>query len=110
MVETAFQKAVYRLLMSVPAGKVTTYGDLARQLTTSPRAVGQALKRNPYAPTVPCHRVVMADGSLGGFKGERTPHALREKRTLLQQEGIRIAGEHVRELASVRHRWSRGRR
>ena len=63
-----FQRCVYTALCQVPAGKVTTYRDLARSIDCgSSQAVGQALKRNPFAPKVPCHRVVRNDRSLGGF-------------------------------------------
>jgi len=49
---------------------VTTYGDLARALVTSPRAVGTALRVNPFAPYIPCHRIVARDGRLTGFFGK----------------------------------------
>lgn len=52
-------KKVYELLKKVPKGQVTIYGDLAKAANTSPRAVGQLMNVNPYAPKVPCHRVVM---------------------------------------------------
>jgi len=57
------------MLKTVPCGRVTTYGDLAKALGRSgaSRAVGRAMNTNPNAPTVPCHRVVMSDGCLGGF-------------------------------------------
>ena len=54
---------------AIPKGKVSTYGALSLLLKSSPRAVGQALRRNPYAPQVPCHRVVAASLELGGFSG-----------------------------------------
>ncbi len=60
---------VYKLLKKVLKGRVTTYGALARAAKTSPRAVGAMMRANPYAPIVPCHRVVMCDGSIGGFAG-----------------------------------------
>lgn len=53
---------VYTLLLQIPAGKVSSYASLAKALSTAPRAVGGALKRNPYAPQVPCHRIICADG------------------------------------------------
>ena len=87
---TNFQKRVYNLLKKVPKGKVTTYGALAKKLKSSPRAVGQALKVNPYAPRVPCHRVINSDGSIGGFRGKTKGKAIKEKIELLRKEGIKI--------------------
>jgi methylated-DNA-[protein]-cysteine S-methyltransferase len=75
----------------VPEGRVSTYGELAVRLGTSPRAVGQALKRNPHAPAIPCHRVVKADGSLGGYMG-MGPGG---KKRLLEKEGIIVEGERI---------------
>ncbi len=84
-----FQARVYAALLQVPAGRVITYGALAAAVgCAAPRAVGQALRRNPFAPTVPCHRVVAAGGRLGGFQGCRTGAALRRKRALLAAEGV----------------------
>ncbi|OAA74191.1 Winged helix-turn-helix transcription repressor DNA-binding protein [Cordyceps fumosorosea ARSEF 2679] len=67
---TPFQARVFRLLAQVPAGRVTTYGALAAALRTSPRAVGNALRNNPFAPRVPCHRCVAATGYVNGYDGE----------------------------------------
>lgn len=84
---TPFQRRVYRELLNVPAGSTITYGELARRVgCRSAQAVGQALRRNPFAPDVPCHRVVAADGTLGGYNGEREGAALERKRRLLQDE------------------------
>lgn len=88
---TPFQKAVYAALQRVPRGRVTTYRQLAAQVgCRSSRAVGQALKRNPYAPQVPCHRVIASDLTPGGFMGRRDPSALRRKLKLLAKEGVRF--------------------
>ena len=84
---TPFQRKVYLELMDVPAGETITYGELARRIGCgSAQAVGQALKRNPFAPDVPCHRVVAADGSLGGYMGKRDGELLERKRRLLDEE------------------------
>ena len=84
---TPFQRKVYLELLDVPAGETITYGELARRIGCgSAQAVGQALKRNPFAPDVPCHRVVAADGSLGGYMGMRDGELLERKRKLLDQE------------------------
>jgi len=74
-------------LLSVPQGETVTYGELARRIgCRSAQAVGQALKRNPFAPEVPCHRVVAADGSLGGYFGQIDGNMLERKRQLLDAE------------------------
>lgn len=67
---TEFQKRVYALLLQIPKGRVTAYGSIARALDTSPRAVGNALRNNPFAPEVPCHRCVGSSGYITGFDGE----------------------------------------
>jgi len=86
---TAFQDRVFAALASIHAGFVTTYGSLATQLgCRSSQAIGQALRNNPFAPEVPCHRVVKSDGSLGGFFGDSTDRAQIRKRRLLEDEGI----------------------
>lgn len=84
---TPFQRRVYLALLEVPAGETITYGELARRIgCRSAQAVGQALKRNPFAPEVPCHRVIAADGSLGGYNGKRDGEELDRKRQLLNSE------------------------
>eukprot|EP01083_Nonionella_stella_P278223 946072_1 len=87
---TVFQRKVYALCKSIPSGSVTTYGAIAGALHSHPRAVGQALKRNPFAPVVPCHRVIRADLTVGGFQGsldQDSPNVCR-KIELLKSEGI----------------------
>ncbi|MBN2451945.1 MAG: MGMT family protein [Lentisphaeria bacterium] len=89
-----FRRRVFALLCRVPPGAVTTYGALARALGCgSARAVGQALRHNPLAPLVPCHRVIAADLTPGGFRGARTGEALAEKRALLAREGVVFAAD-----------------
>ncbi len=84
---TPFQRRVYLELLSVPCGQTITYGELARRIgCRSAQAVGQALKRNPFAPEVPCHRVVASDGSLGGYLGQRNGKQVERKRELLEIE------------------------
>lgn len=84
---TPFQRRVYLALLDIPHGQTITYGELARRIgCRSAQAVGQALKRNPFAPEVPCHRVVSADGSLGGYNGQRDGEELERKRQLLEAE------------------------
>lgn len=89
---TPFQQRVYDETRLIPPGKVITYGGLAKRIGCAcPRAVGQALRANPFAPEVPCHRVVASDGSLTGFHGDRNEAAFREKRALLEAEGVKFA-------------------
>ena len=84
-----FRLRVYLELLNVPCGETITYGELARRIGCgSAQAVGQALKRNPFAPEIPCHRVIAADGSLCGFGGSRSAKALRRKRLLLDAEKV----------------------
>lgn len=79
------QCRVWRALGHIAAGEVRSYGELARQLRSSPRAVGGACRTNPVPIVVPCHRVVGA-GGLGGFMGRRGGRALQIKRWLLAHE------------------------
>ncbi|KXJ96441.1 6-O-methylguanine DNA methyltransferase [Microdochium bolleyi] len=91
---TPYEKRVWNLLCQIPAGRVSTYALLAAHLSSSPRAVGNALRRNPFAPQVPCHRVVATGGLLGGFKGKWPKDGegitIDEKKKLLRGEGVRI--------------------
>ncbi|MBI3323151.1 MAG: MGMT family protein [Candidatus Omnitrophica bacterium] len=83
---TPFQRKVYEALLKIPRGQVRTYAEVARTIgrPRAARAVGQALKRNRWAPAIPCHRVVASDGKLGGYSG---PGGLAGKRRLLRREG-----------------------
>ena len=84
---TPFQRRVYLALLDVPAGTTITYGELAKRIgCRSAQAIGQALRRNPFAPEVPCHRVVAKNGSLGGYMGERDGEQIEYKRRLLEAE------------------------
>lgn len=91
-----FAEKVYIELRNVPTGKVTTYKILAEKLKTKAyRAVGTALKNNPYAPEVPCHRVVKSDGSIGGFMGKMSGEEVAKKIVLLRNEGVEVVGGKV---------------
>ena len=85
---TPFQRRVWEALQSIPPGRTVTYGELARQLGTSARAVGGACRANPCPILVPCHRVVSRTG-LGGFAGDTSGRKLEVKRRLLRHEGNR---------------------
>jgi methylated-DNA-[protein]-cysteine S-methyltransferase len=84
---TAFQKRVWRFLQTIPAGKTLTYGEIARHLHTSARAVGNACRSNPVPLIIPCHRVVASQG-IGGFGGETAGANINRKRWLLKHEGV----------------------
>ena len=89
---TAFERAVWRAACDIPRGKVMTYGTIARRIDRprAARAVGNALHRNPLPLLVPCHRVVRADGSLGGFGAGPAV-----KTALLAREGVPLCGGRV---------------
>lgn len=90
---TPFQEEVYALLKKIPKGKVTTYKEIGKALGGKGqiyRAVGNALNKNPFAPAVPCHRVVASDGSLGGFA-----HGSAAKKRLLETEGILVKNNKI---------------
>ena len=89
-----FDRRVYELARTVPPGETMTYGAIAKALGEEPmraRDVGQALARNPFAPIVPCHRVVAAGGQLGGYSA---PGGTWTKRRLLQLEGADIVASN----------------
>lgn len=81
-----FKESCYKNLKKVPKGKVITYKILAESLNTKAyRAVGTAMKNNPYAPNVPCHRVIKSNGEVGEFVNGK-----KEKIRLLKSEGVEI--------------------
>lgn len=86
-VGTTYQQRVWALLRQIPPGRTRTYGDAAAELRSAARAVGQACAENPFAPIVPCHRIV-ARGGLGGFAHStaESGYLLGIKRWLLQHE------------------------
>lgn len=96
---TPFQERVYKECSKIPRGKVSTYKAIAKKLKSSPRAVGQALKRNPYAPKIPCHRVIKSDGTLGGYYGVINSS---KKIRILKSEGIKIKNNKVDETCMMR--------
>jgi methylated-DNA-[protein]-cysteine S-methyltransferase len=103
-----FQHSVYTALLQVPKGRVTTYQALARTLGCgSCRAVGQALRRNPFAPDVPCHRVIGSDLAIGGFMGKTGSAARLRKKQLLAAEGVLFDGDRLGDVAFL---WKNGRK
>jgi methylated-DNA-[protein]-cysteine S-methyltransferase len=83
-----FDRKVYELARSIPPGTTLSYGDVAKRIgdPTAARAVGRSLGNNPFAPIVPCHRVVSADGTMHGFSA---PGGVSAKLRLLTIEGYR---------------------
>lgn len=87
----SFSEKCYSLLRKVPRGKITTYKDIAEAMGTKAyRAVGTAMNKNPYAPEVPCHRVVNSNGEVGGFA-----NGTSKKIEMLKKEGIPIKDNKV---------------
>ena len=87
---TPFRRRVWDAIAAIPRGQSRTYGELARQLHTAPRAVGGACGANPIALLIPCHRVVGSAGALGGFMHATDGDPLAIKRWLLGHEGYRF--------------------
>jgi methylated-DNA-[protein]-cysteine S-methyltransferase len=86
-----FDEKVWKLMERIPKGRVTTYGEIARKLDTKAyRAVGNACRKNPYAPRVPCHRVVRSDGSIGGFGGKTSGKSVEDKTRMLRNEDVEV--------------------
>ncbi|KAJ9611728.1 hypothetical protein H2200_004912 [Cladophialophora chaetospira] len=89
---TPYRKRLYTILLSVPQGRYTTYAAMSDYLVSSARAVGSGMRNNPFAPEVPCHRVLAANGEIGGFHGDwgkNGKHAAK-KIELLRGEGVRF--------------------
>mgnify|MGYP001590795620 CR=1 FL=1 len=104
MPNNPFNQKIYSLLKKVPKGKVTTYKALAEAVGTKAyRAVGQAMRCNPYSPIVPCHRVVKSDGSIGGFSGSinSSGREVKRKIRMLRKEGVEIRDNKVEDFDKV---------
>lgn len=88
-VGTPFQRRVWAGIAKIKKGTVVTYTQLAKMIgrPKAVRAVASACGKNPYAPQVPCHRVVRTDGGLGGYSGKG---GVATKRKLLKKEGVRL--------------------
>jgi methylated-DNA-[protein]-cysteine S-methyltransferase len=94
---TELAEKTYELLKTVPRGRVTTYKSLAEALgTRGYRAIGQFMKKNPYAPKVPCHRVVAASGAIGGYAG-----GIPKKIQMLQAEGVQVKNNMIVDFPRV---------
>lgn len=91
---TSFTDKVYKLVTSIPKGKVATYGQVAK-LVGSPgaaRAVGMAMRNNPHPILMPCHRVVASDGALTGYSYKE---GIKTKREILLEEGVKFLNDRV---------------
>lgn len=84
---TLLQKEIWHALRNIPKGTTTTYGSLAESLTTNPRVVGNACRKNPIPIIIPCHRVVAAN-NLGGYSGQTQGDLIKIKKWLLHHEGL----------------------
>jgi methylated-DNA-[protein]-cysteine S-methyltransferase len=86
---TKFQVKVWIYLSKIPRGSVKTYSQVARGIRKplAVRAVANAIGKNPYAPKIPCHRVIRSDRSLGGYSGKG---GIKTKRLLLKSEGVKL--------------------
>ena len=95
---TKFQSECYEALKKVPKGKVISYAGLARMVgrPKAHRAVGSAMNKNPYAPQVPCHRVVKSNGDLGGFATD-----IKVKIIRLQKEGVVVSDNKIVDFQST---------
>jgi methylated-DNA-[protein]-cysteine S-methyltransferase len=84
---TNFQRTVWKEISKIPFGETRTYKDLAIAIgkPNSSRAVANACGKNPYAPEIPCHRVIRSDGHIGGYSGSG---GKKRKKQLLEQEGL----------------------
>ncbi len=82
---TAYQQTVWQVLTTIPPGQTLTYSELAKRLNSSPRAVGNALRANPYPFFIPCHRIIAKNG-LGGYCGELAGDFVDIKQRLLALE------------------------
>ena len=97
-----YEERVWKLMEKIPKGKVTTYGLIARKLNTNAyRAVGNACRENPYAPRVPCHRVVKSDGTIGGFGGKTSGKTIEKKIQLLRKEGVEVRNRKIVDFEKV---------
>ncbi len=95
---TKFQSECYEALKKVPSGKVISYAGLAEMIgrPNAQRAVGSAMNKNPYAPKVPCHRVVKSNGEIGGFADD-----INVKIKRLHKEGVEVLNNKVVNFKSI---------
>ena len=100
--KTKFNERCYSLLVKVPKGKVTTYKEIAKKLNSKAyRAIGNAMNKNPYAPRVPCHRVVNSNGEIGGFAS-----GVKKKIEMLRKEGVDISKKNKIDLKKYLYKFN----
>lgn len=98
----SLDKKIYKKLLEVPKGKITTYGELAKAvgLKNGQRVVGKIMNKNPYPVIIPCHRVIKSDGKIGGYAyGEEI------KSNMLAREGIAIKNGKILDLENTIYRF-----
>ena len=101
-----FEERVWKLMERIPKGRVTTYSQIAKKLDTKAyRAVGNACRRNPYAPRAPCHRVVRSDGTVGGFGGKTSGKTVEEKIQMLRKENVEVRNGKILNFEKVLFRF-----
>ncbi len=93
---------VYKKLLQVPKGKITTYGELAKAvgLQNGQRAIGKIMNKNPYPVIIPCHRVVSSDGTVGGYAFGQDV-----KTNMLIKEGIKIHNRKILDFGKITYRF-----
>jgi len=96
------EQKIYKKLLEVPKGQITTYGELSKAvgLKNGQRAVGKIMNKNPYPVIIPCHRVVMSNGNIGGYA-----YGKHIKTKLLNDEGIQIENEKIMDLKNKIYRF-----
>jgi len=94
---SGFQKNVCQAMKEIPKGRVTSYGLIAKRISSGPRAVGTGVARNPWPLFIPCHRVVPASLEIGNYsiEGALSDYGCEVKRDLLEREGISIQGDKI---------------
>ncbi|MBI4438925.1 MGMT family protein [Candidatus Woesearchaeota archaeon] len=92
------------LLAKIPKGKVTTYGELARITRSSPRAIGQVMRRNPYPEIYSCYKVISSSGKIHGYDGCLKGSKVGKKIGLLKKDGIEIKNSRI-DLARYLHKF-----
>jgi len=92
------EERIYKKLLQVPCGKITTYGELSRSvgLKNGQRVVGQIMKKNPFPVIIPCHRVVKSNGDIGGYA-----FGINVKKTMLSKEGICIKKDRIENFKNI---------
>jgi len=103
MKNKTFTEKVYELIKNIPSGKVSTYKLIAKELNSNAyRAVGQACRRNPRAPKIPCHRVVSSSGKLLNYSAEG---GIKRSIELLRKEGIVVKNKRIENFKKVLYKF-----